>query len=199
MSRYATIVADPAWTMKGGPLAGGVGEGFVFPGKQQTRPLPYATMTLEEIRALPVGKVAAENAALFLWAPNGYVEHVYRVARTWGFTPSTLCVWAKNLMGGGLGGAFGISTEYFLYARKGQPIEKQRIKGTWFNWKRPYNEQGKPRHSAKPPEFFELVESLCEGPYLELFARDRRPGWAAWGNEVGSMSIDIEMELQAAR
>jgi N6-adenosine-specific RNA methylase IME4 len=97
---------------------------------------------------------------------------------------------ASSLGMGGLGGAYRVSTEFVIFARRGSLREISSVRGTWFNWKRPYNEQGKPKHSAKPPAFFDMVEAVSPGPRLELFARERRPGWAAWGNEVES-DIDI--------
>lgn len=183
---YSTIVADPPWRVMGGSLVGGVGEGFDWQpitGRSHgpSRPLVYPTMSVAEIGALPVADLAAPDAALYLWTINAYVEDSYEVARAWGFTPSTLCVWAKNPMGGGLGGAFGISTEFFLYARKGHPVER-RVTGTWFNWKRHYV-NGKPSHSAKPDAFYDLTEQVNDGPRVELFARRARLGWDYWGDE----------------
>jgi len=138
-------------------------------------------MTLEQMAAVPVPDVAAPDCALYLWTINAYIEDAYELAREWGFKPSTLCVWAKNPMGGGLGGSFGITTEFFLYARKGSPVER-RTTGTWFNWKRHYI-NGKPAHSAKPDPFYDLVESRHDGPFVEFFARRARLGWEYWGDE----------------
>lgn len=181
--RYRTLVVDPPWKVMAGPLMQGVGEGWAWDERQhmQTRPLAYPTMTVEEMAALPVGEMAAPDSALFLWTINAYVEDAYDLARAWGFKPSTLCVWAKNPMGGGLGGAFGITTEFFLYARRGSPLER-RVTGTWFNWKRHYI-NGKPAHSAKPDAFYDLVESVTDPAYVELFARRARLGWDYWGDE----------------
>lgn len=179
-ARYRTIVADPPWVVMGGPLAGGHGEGFV--GTAGSLALPYETMTVDQIAAIPVAELAMDDAALYLWTINAYVEDAYDVARAWGFKPSTLITWAKNPMGGGLGGAFGISTEYVLYARKGSPPER-RVTGTWFNWKRHYI-AGKPAHSCKPDPFYDLVEAVNDGPYLEMFARRARLGeWSYWGDQ----------------
>lgn len=190
MSAYRTIVADPPWEQKGGPLKGGVGKGFVFDGTAQSRDLPYPTMSVDEIGALNIPSLAAPDSALYLWVTNKYVDDAFDVVKEWGFKFSTLCVWAKETMGGGMGGkAFGISTEFFLYARRGQPEERFRVNRTWFNWKRPYV-NGKPSHSRKPPEFYRLVELISPPTYLELFARQRQSGWHAWGNEVSS---DVEL------
>ena len=179
--KYRTIVADPPWRQMGGPLHGGVGKGFVFASGMISRPLPYKSMEVTEIAALPVRELAAKDCSLYLWTTNAYVVSAYDVAEAWGFTPSTLCVWAKNPMGGGLGGTFGISTEFFLYARKGQPKDR-RVTGTWWNWKR-YYAGGRPFHSAKPDGFYDLVQSVSPGPYLEMFARRARLGWDYWGDE----------------
>ena len=151
---------------------------------RKSRDLPYPTMSLEKICGLPVESLAADNAHLYLWTINRYVEAAYEVARAWGFTPSTLLTWIKQPMGGGLGGAFGISTEFVLFCRRGSLPAKTRVTGTWFPWKRPYDERGKPKHSAKPEELQTMVEQVSPGPYLELFARRKRHGWSSWGNEI---------------
>src|SRR4051794_1260454 len=99
----------------GGSLRGGVAFRFGFDGPAKTRPVPYDTMTLDQIMALPVPDMAAKDAHLYVWATNRYVENVYDVVRAWGFKPSTLITWKKKPMGGGLGGAWGISSEHVLY------------------------------------------------------------------------------------
>lgn len=188
MSIYQTIVADPPWKVsRGRPL--GIYE--IVDGKQifksptdKARPLAYPQMSVDEIAALQVP--SADNAHLYLWTINKYIEHAFHVARVWGFKYSTLLTWAKKPMGGGLGGCYGISAEYVLFARKGKLQATSRIGRSWFDWKRPYDERGKPKHSAKPPEFFEMVEQVSPGPYLEMFARQHREGWHSWGNEIES-------------
>lgn len=191
---YRTIVADPPWAVVGAGPCGPFGSRF--DGAQdrslESRPMPYATLSDAAICAMPVSDLALPDAHLYLWATNGKVEAAYAVARAWGFHPSTLLVWAKNPMGGGLGGAFGISTEFVIFARRGKLKTNARIGRTWFNWKRPYSESGKPKHSAKPAELQAMVETVSPGPYLELFARRPRAGWSVWGNEVAS---DVAMTV----
>lgn len=201
MNRFACIVADPPWPVKAGPNGGGYADGKTGMKKWNwrreslpTRKLAYPTMSVEEIAALNIREIAADDAHLYLWTINRYVEAAYTVVRAWGFEPSTLLTWAKKPMGGGLGGTYGISTEYILFARRGSLKAKQRIKGTWFPWKREYV-NGAPAHSRKPSAFMEMVETVTPGPYLELFARRRREGWSAWGNEVAS-DIIIESRGQ---
>lgn len=181
-AEYATIVADPPWRVNTGPLSG-MGRGFETRTNHRSRPVAYPTLTVEELCALPVSDLAAPASHLYLWTINKYLEDAYRVARAWGFTPSTMIVWAKTPIGGGMGGAWGISTEYVLFARRGTLPALSHVTGTWFNWPRPY-ENGKPKHSAKPDAFLDLVEQVSPGPRLELFARRQRLGWDTWGNEA---------------
>ena len=191
---YRTIFADPPWKVGAGPLCGAFGFGDAT---GASRPLPYPSMSVPQIAALPVARLAhADGAHLYLCTINRYVEAAYLVARAWGFTPSTLLTWAKSTMGGGLGGAYGISTEFVLYARRGTLPALRREPGSWWHWKRPYDERGKPRHSAKPPELFAMLERVSPGPRVELFARDERPGWDRWGNEVRcSEPVQLESAL----
>jgi N6-adenosine-specific RNA methylase IME4 len=186
---FRTIVADPPWQVKAGRHPGKyatnpAGVQVWQPTEARARDLAYPSMTVDAIAALPVP--AADHAHLYLWTINRYVEDAYRVARAWGFAPSTLLVWAKNPMGGGLGGAWGITTEFVLFARRGALPATGRVVGTWFNVKRPYDRRGKPQHSAKPQHFYDLIERVSPGPYLELFARKERAGWTTWGDELGS-------------
>lgn len=183
--RYATVVADPPWEVNAGPQVGRMGFGDAT-GK--SRPLAYPSMSLTEIAALPVAELAANDAHLYLWTINRYVGAAFDVARAWGFEYSTILTWAKNPMGGGLGGCYGVSTEFVLFCRRGTLSAQTKIGTTWFNWKRPYDRRGKPRHSAKPSEFYDMVRRVSPGPHLELFARDARPGWDAWGNEYRTVS-----------
>lgn len=161
-----------------------MGEGFVG-GSTKSQPLAYPTMTVEEIMALPIREVAAANAHLYLWTTNKFLPEAFEVIKAWGFRYSTSLVWNKAMIGGGLGGAYRINTEYCLFARRGKLAAKATVRGTVFDWKRPYDERGKPKHSAKPPEFIEQVELVSPGPYLELFSRatEPRPEWSYHGDQ----------------
>jgi N6-adenosine-specific RNA methylase IME4 len=182
---YATIVADPPWPQKGaGPLRGKMGFGDAMCGP--SKKMPYPTMTIEDIRALDVASVAAPDAHLYMWTTNGFLRDAFSVMDEWGFKYSTTLVWAKAPMGGGLGGCYGIATEYVLFGRRGKLPALQRMGRNWFDWKRPYDARGKPKHSAKPAEFYEMVETMSPGPWLEMFAREPRWLWDVWGNEVAS-------------
>jgi N6-adenosine-specific RNA methylase IME4 len=165
---YATIVADPPWDITTGPPFASGGPSNV---------MTYPVMDVDAIAALE--PPAAEDAHLYLWTVNAYVPAAYEIARAWGFEPSTLLVWAKAPHGLGPGGTYALTTEYILFARRGALEAFQRVDRTWFDWKRG-------RHSAKPDGFYEVVESVSPGPYLDLFARREREGWTVWGNEVAA-------------
>jgi N6-adenosine-specific RNA methylase IME4 len=158
--KFKTIVADPPWLVGRGPDWGS---------NEASRPLTYPTMSLEEIAALPVKRLAEDGSHLYLWTINKYLEQAYSVARAWGFSPSTVLVWAKR--------PHVLTTEFILFCRRGTCKALRRVDSTWWLWKR-----GK--HSQKPEEFQDMIESVSPGPYLELFARRQRPGWTVWGNEV---------------
>lgn len=197
--KYRTIVADPPWPTTTGP-ARGTGEHFTG-GDGKSRALSYPTMSIEEICALPVRDLADEaGCALYLWTTNRYLRDAFDVLDSWRFRYSTTVVWAKALMGGGLGGTWGISTEFVLYAKRGLPTERGRmggrIGGTWHQWKRPYDERGKPLHSAKPPQLQDALEEIHDGPRLELFARRQRLGWDTWGDEA-LCHVDLDAKASA--
>lgn len=183
MPGFATILADPPWRGHSGKLAGR--HGFVDAGKgAKNNPLPYPQMTVDAICALDVVSLAASNAHLWLWTTNGYLEAGFRVMRAWGFTYSTMHVWAKAPMGGGLGESFGITTEFLMFGRRGRAPMRNRTTGTWHPWPRRYV-NGKPAHSKKPDESYALIEHASHGPFVEMFSREDQPrlGWSYWGNQ----------------
>ena len=172
VGEYSTIVADPPWDVKRGAPQGRP------PGVQlASEPLPYPTMTLAEIAALPVKDKAHDDAHLYIWTINKYIEQTYAIARAWGFTPSTMLYWFKEPKGIGLGGTYALCVEPILFCRRGTLAAKKRSDRNWWTWPRG-------EHSKKPEAFQTMVEGISPGPYLELFARRKRPNWTTWGNEV---------------
>jgi N6-adenosine-specific RNA methylase IME4 len=103
---YSTIVADPPWHYDARVIEWGRAE-----------PMPYSTMTLDEIAALPVTDLSRPGAHLYLWTTNRYLDDAFDVARAWGFDPVTTLVWCKEPHGQGPGGRFAITTEFILFAR----------------------------------------------------------------------------------
>ena len=132
-------------------------------------------MSLEELRALPIGERADEDCHLYLWTTNRLLPDAFGLVEAWGFRYTGCLTWCKP--GLGMGRYFRSSTEHVLFALRGsQPLKRKDV-GTWF-------EAPRGPHSSKPDRFYELVESCSPGPYLEVFARSARPGWTAWGAEL---------------
>lgn len=171
--RYRTIVADPPWHYErtGITFAAPTGGDFTGTG------LPYGTMTVDEIAALPVADWAEDNAALFVWTTHRYVWQTPAIVKAWGFEPVKLLTWAKPPTGFSVGGTFGNSTEFVLYGRRGRAVATERTNRDWWDWPR------RGGHSAKPEAFLDVVEQTHPGPYLEMFARRARFGWDYWGDE----------------
>ena len=179
--KYHIIYADPPWDLK-------AGSPNLHAKHQGNRPLCYPTMTIEQIRGLPIAILVDKDAVLFLWTTNKYIEDAFGIVKAWGFEYSTMLVWCKAPKGRGLGGTFGISTEYILFARRGNLRSKERHWSTWFEAKRG-------EHSEKPEIVRDIINKCFEGNKLELFARRKALGWDCWGNEVES-SIKLETSLQ---
>jgi N6-adenosine-specific RNA methylase IME4 len=136
-------------------------------------------MSVEEICALPIATLAAEDCRLWLWTTNRYLPASFGVMRAWGFEYRQTLVWHK--LDANLGGSVAPnSVEFLLVGVRGRPRCKKRLKTALIA-----TAHGK-RHSQKPTEWYYLIETVSDGPYLELFARRTRPGWKVWGNEVES-------------
>jgi N6-adenosine-specific RNA methylase IME4 len=179
--RYRTIVADPPWDHSDGTGLNLHGDATV------TTTLPYQTMTVEEIKALPVARWAEGDkwhvngdrggCNLFLWTTARYLVAAHEVCEAWRFKPTAVLVWCKPPRGFGMGGTFKNNVEFVVVGRRGSPPAALGSSDTrWFQWPRG-------PHSAKPEAFIDLVESVSDGPYLELFARRARFGWDYWGDE----------------
>ena len=166
--KYATIVADPPWRTQ--RPAG-------WHTTLEKIPLTYPTMSAEEIASLPVATLAADDAHLYLWTINAYVESAYAVVKAWRFRPVTLLTWCKKPHGIGPGGTYAHTTEFIVLAKRGALAAHRRVETTWWLWPRG-------AHSAKPEAFLDMVETVSPGPYLELFARRNRLGWHTWGHEA---------------
>lgn len=132
-------------------------------------------MPVEKISALPVARLAAASCHLWLWVTNASLFAGRSVMEAWGFTYRSTLTWIKPRLG--LGGYLRNQTEHLLLGTKGTAPIRFRGQGSWF-----YAPQQE--HSHKPEEQFAIIERCSPGPYLELFARRRRPNWAVWGNEV---------------
>jgi len=175
--KFGAILIDPPWrfTNRTGKVA-----------PEHRRLKRYPTMSFDEIAALPVGSYAAEKSHLYLWTPNALLAEALDILRAWGFEYKTNIVWYKVRKDGGpdgrgVGFYFRNVTELLLFGTRG------RLR-TLAPGRRQVNviSQRKEEHSRKPRQAYEIIEQCSPGPYLELFARERVPGWTQWGNEVDS-------------
>jgi N6-adenosine-specific RNA methylase IME4/ParB-like chromosome segregation protein Spo0J len=154
---FQVIVADPPWQYDTG------------------NELPYPTMEIEEIKALPIESIAADDALLWLWTTNAHLRVAFDVVEAWGFEYKSLLTWVKDRMGTGewLRG----QTEHCLLAARGKPVFLKGQHATALH-------AARREHSQKPETFYELVTATCPGSKLELFARQKREGWSSFGNDT---------------
>ncbi|MGP5080518.1 MT-A70 family methyltransferase [Corynebacterium variabile] len=173
---FQTVLADPPWRFQNRT-------GKVAP--EHGRLKRYATMTLDDIKAIPVDGATADNAHLYLWVPNALLPEGIEVMRAWGFRYVSNVIWAKRRKDGGpdgrgVGFYFRNVTEIILFGVKGSmrtlPPARSQVNMI---------ETRKREHSRKPDEQYPFIERCSPGPYLEMFARYPHPGWTAWGDESG--------------
>ena len=188
MTTYAVIYADPPWTF----------QTHSDKGKGRSAEAHYDCMSLADIKALPVADMAAQDCVLLLWVTDPHLRNAFEVIEAWGFAYKTVgFYWAKkNKLSEPLpyGGLMGISdpgwfmgTGYWTRANPEQCLLATRGHPKRLNADvRKLIVSSRREHSRKPDEVYERIERLCAGPYLELFARQRRAGWDAWGSEVDS-------------
>jgi N6-adenosine-specific RNA methylase IME4 len=178
--RFGTILIDPPWrfTNRTGKVA-----------PEHRRLARYETLSVEELENLPVADLARRASHIYLWCPNAMLPDGLRLLESWGFTYKTNLVWYKVRKDGGpdgrgVGFYFRNVTEMVLFGIRG----KLR---TLAPGRRQTNiiVHRKREHSKKPPTLYEIVEACSPGPWLELFARERRSGWHQWGDEVDSYEL----------
>lgn len=168
---YATIVADPPWQYRDTLV------GLNNQGAESN----YRVMDLTAIRDLPVASYMAENAHCYLWTTNPFLREAFDVLESWGFEYKTCLTWVKT--GLGLGRYFRGNTEHVLFGVRGRLMLARADQPNVFE-SEAFNGQRR-RHSEKPESFYDMVESVSPGPYLELFARRTRLGWDTIGDGVG--------------
>lgn len=182
--KYEAIYADPPWTYKVWSKAG---EG-------RTASSHYDVMDLEDIKALDVGDMAADDSVLFMWATYPNLKEAFEVIEAWGFTYKTVAfTWCKkNKVSDswfwGMGYWTRANAEICLLATKGKPkrasaavhqIVDARIM----------------KHSKKPDEVRDrIVQLMGDVPRVELFARETADGWASWGNQLEG-NYDIQEQV----
>lgn len=174
--RYRTIYADPPWQFQNRT-------GKVAPEHKRLR--RYETMTLDEIKRLPVAEAADEKSHLYLWVPNALLPEGLAVMEAWGFTYKTNLIWEKvrgdgQPDGRGVGFYFRNVTEILLFGVRGDHNRTLQPGRSQVNLIRTIKRE----HSRKPDEIIPIIEGCSCAPRLELFARGTRPGWDMWGDQA---------------
>src|SRR5262245_2382662 len=173
--RYAVLCADPPWHFEVYNEKSGV---------ERAAGNHYSTMALDEICALPVPSLVSPDAVLFMWTTVPHLRESFDVLVAWGFEYKTNIVWVKDKIG--LGYFVRNQHELLLVATRGDMPSPSPAN-------RPPSVISGPRreHSRKPDEAYALIEAMYPAlPKLELFARQRRPGWDVWGNETDKFTAD---------
>lgn len=195
-SYFGAIVADPPWHFKARTVLQ-----IAHPGSRRDAERHYAVMDLEAIKAMPVNNLAAKDSHLFLWTTGPCLPQAFEVIEAWGFRYSSIAfTWVKfkrsyndqqlrilplaeSDLHVGLGLTTRKNTEFCLLARRGSARRTAKdVREVILSAVR--------EHSRKPDEAYHRVMRYCEGPYLELFARTKRDGWTAWGNETEKFKGD---------
>jgi N6-adenosine-specific RNA methylase IME4 len=174
--RFGTVLADPPWQFQNRT-------GKVAP--EHRRLSRYGTMTLDQIKALPVQEIAAPVAHLYLWVPNALLPHGLDVLSAWGFRYKSNIVWHKVRKDGGSDGRgvgfyFRNVTELILFGTRGKNARTLSPGRRQVN----YLATRKREHSRKPDEQYDIIEACSPGPFIELFARGTRPNWTNWGRQA---------------
>lgn len=160
---YKTLLIDPPWDIEQKGARGAIKH--------------YPLMPLDKIKAMPVADLVEENAHIWLWVTNASVKHGYDVLENYGFIPRSILTWIKPRFT--LGVYLRNSSEHLILSTRGKAPVQFHGQGTWLF--APLQD-----HSHKPEEQYAIIERVSPGPYLELFARRRQPGWDCWGNEIDS-------------
>jgi len=178
---YKTILADPPWRFNNR-------SGKVAP--EHRRLSRYETLGLEEIMEMPVSLVAGDQSHLYLWVPNALLPEGLEVMKAWGFQYKSNIIWHKVRKDGGpdgrgVGFYFRNTTEIVLFGIRGK-IRTLAPGRSQVNIIRTQKQE----HSRKPDEMYHIIERCSPGPYLEIFARDKRKGWDVFGNQAENYDIE---------
>lgn len=189
-AHYGAILADPPWCF----------HAWSNKGEGRSASRHYKTMSLDDIKGLPVGDLAGPDCALFMWVIDPILPHAFDVLDAWGFTYKTKAfTWVKTTKRSDISGPtkyhFGMgywtrgNPEDCWLAVRGRP--KRRDRGV-----RQLIVDSVRDHSRKPDRVRVDIERLVGGPYLELFSRTDRAGWTSWGDQTGKYTqTDTDLAL----
>lgn len=179
LGTYGAILADPPWAFK--TYSGN----HDIPHRKEDHQSAvdwYPTMKIDDLCALPVKSLAASDCALFMWVVDSHLDVALKLGEAWGFKYKTRAFeWLKSTKNGNgyrisMGYWTRKQTESCLLFTRGAPRRKE--KGV-----RQIIEEPIRQHSRKPDEVYRRIERLVGGPYCELFATRRWPGWHGWGRD----------------
>lgn len=178
---YHLVMVDPPWRF----------ELYSEAGEEKSAQAQYATMSFDDIMALPVGDLARSDCVLWLWATAPLLPAALECVRRWGFDYATSGVWVKRTVTGkmrwGTGYRLRSCHEPFVIAVRGEPKTKRDIPSVIDGLAR--------EHSRKPEAAYAMAERMLEHPAprrADLFSRQRRAGWETWGHEAGKFDEAAE-------
>lgn len=187
--KYRVIAADPGWAYR---------DSLRMADTKRSAGDLYTTMSVDKIVQLGTagtvaGHESTQDAFLFLWVTNPFLldGSGVRVCRGWGFDPQQLITWVKGRIETkgrragqliphiGMGHVTRGTTEHLIVGTRGAATKHLLDRGVPNFFLAP-----RTKHSSKPAEAYALIERIAPGPYVELFAREARPGWDRWGNQA---------------
>ena len=183
---YRVLLADPPWDFKN----------WSAKGEKKHAKQHYNVMELMDIMTIPVAHLVHEEGAVcFMWTAAPYIPDSLTTLRCWGFKYKTMFPWVKMVKdmskpAFGTGYILRSAAEFvlvgtFAKAKKKDTKAARSQRNVVLTVEELSIFSRRRKHSEKPPEAFDLIEALYPGPYMELFARSRRPGWDSWGDQLG--------------
>lgn len=163
-NKYKCILVDPPWEFYNKKV-------FNSEGSEAK----YGQLSLEQLKKIDLSDISDDNCFIFMWTTNIILPWTLELMKHWGFMYRSKLVWIKPQMGQGF--YFRSASEDLLVGKKGKGIFKFKSQPSWFFGPRQ-------DHSHKPEEIYDIIERVCDGPRLEMFARKKREGWDYHGNEI---------------
>lgn len=169
---FPVIHIDPAWSY----------EMRTDKGYEKSPQAHYDCMTIDEMKAMPVGHLAAPDAVMVMWGVFPMMPQALELLGHYGFRYVTGGAWAKQSTTGrkwafGTGYVLRSAAEFYIVGKVGRPVERScSVRNLIVAPRR--------EHSRKPDQMYDDIEQLWDGPYLDIFGRQQRPRWTVWGNEA---------------
>lgn len=185
---YDLVVIDPPWPWKS----------YSAKGLGKSPEAQYATMSMDDIAVMPVGQLLAPGAMLVTWGTWPLIERQSAIMRGWGVPVVTGGVWAKRTVNGklrwGTGFVLRSVCEPFLIGRlPGGTFARGKVPNLVETLESAALDGLAREHSRKPDEFYSLIETLTPGARrADVFARQERPGWDGFGNELHKFPVAAE-------